>query len=193
MGEKAREINDELRRKLENYEKDKKSKYRLVIQEKEMKDLKWENEVLEQRFKKLEAERDNLHKNFVSAVQEVVQKANFKKLLLERKVVALADSLEKKDAQLNEILAASNLDPAALSVVTRKLEDVLDAKNGAIKDLQYELARVCKAHNDLLRTYEAKLTAFGVPVDEVGFKPLESTVTGQEIGKGPAGLVSAPT
>ena len=70
--------------------------------------------MLEQRFKKLEAERDNLHKNFVSAVQEVVQKANFKKLLLERKVVALADSLEKKDAQLNEILAASNLDPAAL-------------------------------------------------------------------------------
>ena len=77
-----------------------------------------------------------MHSNFVSSVQEVVQKANFKKLLLERKVVALADSLEKKDAQLNEILAASNLEPAALSVVTRKLEDVLDAKNGAIKDLQ---------------------------------------------------------
>jgi len=107
--------------------------------------------------------------------------------------VALADSLEKKDAQLNEILASFNLDPAALSVVTRKLEDVLDAKNGTIKNLQYELARVCKAHNDLLRTYEAKLTAFGVPVNEVGFKPLESTVTGQEIGKGSAGLVSVPT
>lgn len=94
------------------------------------------SKVLEQRFQKLQAERDDLHSNFVSSVQEVVQKANFKKLLLERKVVALADSLEKKDAQLNEILAASNLEPAALSVVTRKLEDVLDAKNGAIKDLQ---------------------------------------------------------
>ena len=106
---------------------------------------------MEQRFQKLQSERDELHANFVTAVQEVVQKANFKKLLLERKVVALADSLEKKDAQvnmsifewirfhifvqLNEILAASNLEPAALSVVTRKLEDVLDAKNGAIKDL----------------------------------------------------------
>jgi len=195
--EKAREINEELRRQLANYEKDKRSlkraKNRLILQEKEMKELRWEREVLEQRFSKLEAEKDKLHKNFVSAIQEVVQKSNFKKLFLERKVVALADSLEKKDAQLNEILAASNLDPAALSVVTRKLEDVLDAKNGAIKNLQYELARVCKAHNDLLRTYEAKLTAFGVPVDEVGFKPLESTVTGQEIGKGPAGLVSAPT
>ena len=42
--------------------------------------------------------------------------------------------------QLNEILAASNLEPAALSVVTRKLEDVLDAKNGAIKDLQVNAA-----------------------------------------------------
>merc|ERR1712106_70083 len=180
-----------------NYEKDKRclknSQTRLAAQKEEMKELKWEHEVLEQRFQKLQAERDNLHANFVSSVQEVVQKANFKKLLLERKVVALADSLEKKDAQLNEILAASNREPAALSVVTRKLEDVLDAKNGAIKDLQYELARVCKAHNDLLRTYESKLAAFGVPIDELGFKPLESTVTGHEIGKGPAGLVSAPT
>merc|ERR1711935_1015262 len=191
--QKARETNDELKRQLANYEKDKRclknSQTRLAAQKEEMKELKWEHEVLEQRFQKLQAERDNLHANFVSSVQ----KANFKKLLLERKVVALADSLEKKDAQLNEILAASNLEPAALSVVTRKLEDVLDAKNGAIKDLQYELARVCKAHNDLLRTYESKLAAFGVPIDELGFKPLESTVTGHEIGKGPAGLVSAPT
>ena len=43
--------------------------------------------------------------------------------------------------KLNEILAASNLEPAALSVVTRKLEDVLDAKNGAIKDLQVNFSR----------------------------------------------------
>jgi len=194
---KAQEENEELSRQMANYEKDKRSlkraKNRLQIQEKEMKDLKWEHEVLEQQFNRLKEERNALHSSFVEAVQEVVQKANFKKLMLERKVVKLADSLEKKDAQLNEILAASNLDPAALSVVTRKLEDVLDAKNGAIKDLQYELARVCKAHNDLLRTYEAKLTAFGVPVDELGFKPLESTVSGQKLGKGPAGLVAAPT
>merc|ERR1711909_265923 len=195
--QKARETNDELKRQLANYEKDKRclknSQTRLAAQKEEMKELKWEHEVLEQRFQKLQSERDDLHANFVSSVQEVVQKANFKKLLLERKVVALADSLEKKDAQLNEILAASNLEPAALSVVTRKLEDVLDAKNGAIKDLQYELARVCKAHNDVLRTYESRLKSFGVPVEELGFKPLESAVAGQQLGQGPAGLVAAPT
>ncbi|MGH0115738.1 UNVERIFIED_CONTAM: hypothetical protein FKN15_046923 [Acipenser sinensis] len=125
--QKAQEEVTELQKQLANYQKDKVSlvgaKARLKVADKEMKDLKWEHEVLEQRFTK----------------------------------------------------------------------DILDSKNNAIKDLQYELARVCKAHNDLLRTYETKLCAFGIPVDELGFKPLESTVAGQTLGQGPAGLVSAPT
>jgi hypothetical protein len=141
----------------------------------------------------MQTERDDLYRKFVKAIHEVQQKSNFKNLLLEKKLTALTDTLEKKEAQLNEVLSASNLDPTALTVVTRKLEDVLDSKNSAIKDLQYELARVCKAHNDLLRTYEAKLTSFGVPTEELGFKPLESTVGGQQLGQGPAGLVAAPT
>merc|ERR1739838_1105441 len=148
----------------------------------EMKAVKWEHEVLYQRFEKTEKERDDLYAKFVNAIHEVKQKSNFKNLLL-----------EKKEAQLNEVLSASNLDPTALTVVTKKLEDVLDSKNGAIKDLQYELARVCKAHNDLLRTYESKLSSFGIPPDELGFKPLETTIAGQQLGKGPAGLVSAPS
>merc|ERR1712048_1009751 len=195
--QKAREEVDDLRKQLANYQKDKASlssaKARLRVMDKDMKSLQWEHEVLEQRFGKTQAERDELYKKFVKAIHEVQQKSNFKNLLLEKKLSALADSLEKKEAQLNEVLSASNLDPTALTVVTRKLEDVLDSKNSAIKDLQYELARVCKAHNDLLRTYESKLRQFGIPTEELGFKPLESTVGGQELGRGPAGLVAAPT
>lgn len=195
--QKAREEVDELRKQLANYEKDKQSlascKARLRVLDEEHKALQWEHEVLEQRFEKTQNERDELYRKFIKAIQEVQQKANFKNLLLEKKLGALADTLEKKEAQLNEVLSASNLDPTALTVVTRKLEDVLDSKNSAIKDLQYELARVCKAHNDLLRTYESKLKVFGVPTEELGFKPLESTVGGQQLGQGPAGLVSAPS
>ena len=36
-------------------------------------------------------------------------------------------SLNQQEAQLNEVLSASNLDPTALTVVTRKLEVRLDA------------------------------------------------------------------
>lgn len=50
-----------------------------------------------------------------------------------------------------------------------------------------------QAHNDMLQTLEAKLTAFGIPLDNLGFKPLESPVLGQALGQGPAGLVAVPT
>jgi hypothetical protein len=63
-----------------------------------------------------------LYKRFVKAIHDVQQKSNLKNLLLEKKLGALGDTLEKKEAQLNEVLTASNLDPSALSVVTRKLE-----------------------------------------------------------------------
>ncbi|XP_075795940.1 dynein regulatory complex subunit 4 [Pelodiscus sinensis] len=194
---RARDEVAELQRKLAHYEKDKEAlantKARLKVTQKELKDLQWEHEVLEQRFIKVQAERDELYQKFTKAISEVQQKTGFKNLLLERKLKALSNIVEKKEVQLNEVLSASNLDPSALTMVTRKLEDVLDSKNNTIKDLQYELARVCKAHDDLLHTYEAKLTAFGIPLDNVGFKPLGTTVTGQRLGQGPAGLVATPT
>lgn len=56
-----------------------------------------------------------------------------------------------------------------------------------------DLPMSLQAHNDLLRTYEAKLLAFGIPLDNVGFKPLETAVIGQTLGQGPAGLVGVPT
>ena len=45
-------------------------------------------------------------------------------------------------------------------------------------------AQVSKAHNDLIRVYEAKLSEFGVPVEELGFRPLVTNTS-----MGPAGLV----
>ncbi|XP_048965558.1 dynein regulatory complex subunit 4 isoform X2 [Canis lupus baileyi] len=166
--QKARDDMNEMQKKLRNYEWDKQI---LIVQQ----------------------ERDELYRKFTAAILEVQQKVGFKNLVLERKLQALSAAVEKKEVQFNEVLAASNLDPTALTLVSRKLEDVLESKNTTIKDLQYELARVCKAHNDLLRTYEAKLLAFGIPLDNVGFKPLETAVIGQTLGQGPAGLVGTPT
>lgn len=150
---------------------------------------RWEYEVLEQRFTQLEAERDELYDRFVKTIFEVQQKSGFKNLLLERKLGSVSDQLEKKEAQLNEVLSASNLDPTALAVVSKKLEDVLGQKNAAIKDLQYDLAKVSKMHNDALRTYEAKLREHGISVVDLGFRPLELAKT--TLGKAPAGLVAA--
>ncbi|XP_048014054.1 dynein regulatory complex subunit 4 isoform X1 [Megalobrama amblycephala] len=193
--QKAKEEVAELQKKLANYEKDKsaltRTRARLKISDRELKELKWEHEVLEQRFTKVQLERDELYMKFTKAILEVQQKSGFKNLLLECKLSALTDTLEKKEAQLSEVLSVSNLDPTTLSVVTHKLEEVLESKNHTITDLQYEVSRVCKAYNDLLKTSKAKLREFGIHVEELGFKPLESIV-GQSLGQGSAALVSAP-
>jgi len=54
--------------------------------------------------------------------------------------------------------------------------------------LQYELARVCKAHDDLLQTYEAKLQQYGIPKEELGFTPLQASMGGTQTGRGHAGF-----
>ncbi|KAK2894901.1 hypothetical protein Q8A67_012130 [Cirrhinus molitorella] len=193
--QKAKEEVAELQKRLANYEKDRSALARtracLKISEREMKELKWVHEVLEQRFTKVQLERDELYMKFSKAIQEVQQKSGFKNLLLECKLTALNDALKKKEAQLGEVLSASNLDPSTFNMVTHKLEEILESKNHTIRDLQYEVARVCKAHNDLLKTSEAKLQAFGIPVEELCFKPLESS-SGQSLSQGPAAQVSTP-
>ncbi|KAM9374112.1 dynein regulatory complex subunit 4 [Phaethornis superciliosus] len=195
--QQAQEQLFELQKKLAHYDKDKmalmNTKARLKVTQKELKDLQWEHEVVEQRFRKVQAERDELYQKFTKAIHEVQQKTGFKNLLLERKLKGLLEVLEKKEVELSEVLAASNLDPVALSLVSNKLKDVLNSKNTTIEDLQQELARVCKAHNDLLQTMEAKLTAFGIPLDNLGFKPLAIPLPGRTLGQGPAGLVAVPT
>jgi hypothetical protein len=57
-------------------------------------------------------------------------------------------------------------------------------RNAAIGTLEKDLLKVSKAHNDVIRVYEAKLTAFGIPPEELGFRPLLTHTS-----PGPAGLV----
>lgn len=70
----------------------------------------------------VQQERDELYRKFSAAILEVQQKTGFQNLLLERKLQALSAAVEKKEAQVSEVLATSNLDPAALTLVSRKLE-----------------------------------------------------------------------
>lgn len=188
---KAKEESMELTRQLTNYSKDKLSlantKRTLAATQKELEVLRWENEVLELRLEKMQQERDELRDRFCAAVLEVQQKSGLKSILLEKKLKALAELLDQREAQFSEVLAVSRIDPSTLSSINNKVEELLNRKNAVIQDLEYELARVCKAHDDLLQTYEGKLAQYGIPNEELGFQPLRS---GVPTGKGPAGLVT---
>lgn len=72
-------------------------------------------QVLQQRHAKIEGERDQLYSKFEASIYSVQQKTGVRALLLEKKLSALGGVLEHKEAQLAEVMAASNLDPASLA------------------------------------------------------------------------------
>lgn len=179
-----------LRKKLENFDRDRsalaRTKTRFTMSNKQLNELKWQCEALEMRCEKLTEERDQLKLKFEDAVLELQQKTGLKNVLLERKLAILERESEKREVVLGEVLTASGMEPHNLS---KKMEKLLKIKNDKIQGLRFELARVCKAHNDLLATYEAKLMKFGIPIEELGFEPIR--VSGQiKLGTGPAGLVA---
>merc|ERR1711871_1519994 len=143
----------------------------LLVVEDSMKSLQWEHEVLLQRYGSLEKERDELYDKFQSSVYEVQQKSGFKNLLLEKQLSGIGEALEKKEAQLNEVLVNENLAPNGSGDGSQKMEDIIEGKNQTVRDLQQELERVVRAYNDTLRQYQGKLTEYGIPHEELGFKP----------------------
>ncbi|XP_023016938.2 growth arrest specific protein 8 [Leptinotarsa decemlineata] len=160
----------EYKRQLQNYEKDKLSlantKATLAQKLKELTDLRWSYDALELRFETLQRERDELHNRFVKAVLEVQQKTGVKNMLLQKRIQTLSQVAEHREIIIGELNASLQHPPLRTN---QKLEDILTKKNAVISDLQYELARVCKAHDDLLETFEEKLVQYGIPKQELGF------------------------
>lgn len=63
-----------------------------------------------------------MHDKFVSAILELQQKSSLKNVLLEKRLDVLTKALEQRDAQVAEVMAATNIDPKAMHSVNKKLE-----------------------------------------------------------------------
>nr|XP_020516099.1 dynein regulatory complex subunit 4-like [Labrus bergylta] len=117
----------QLQKQLEEHNKDRtemlKTRARVKVIEKELKDLSVEHELLLQAFEKVQQERDELLKKQTAAILDVQQLCGLKEMLLERKLAALTETLETKEAQLCAVLSASNIDQTA-----KKLEKTLESK-----------------------------------------------------------------
>ena len=178
----------ELRKKLENYQKDKvalqKLQKRFEALRRQLENMKYELDAKILHCDKLTEERDDVKQKFEGAIIDVQQKSsetqknvtcsnqnNFlifsglRSALLERKLIFLEKETEQRESLLGEVLKISNIEPSAMST---RIERLLSQKNEKICDLRYELARVMKAHDDLLEIFKAKMIKYGIPVDELG-------------------------
>jgi len=70
------------------------------------------------------------------------------------------------------LLKKFSVDPNALANISTTLEEVELMKGELINQLEDELKRIKEAHINMIKTYDAKLAEFGIPVEEMGFEPL---------------------
>ena len=89
---KAQKDVESLNVDLEKYKKEKddlkRTKARLLMVEDQHQNLKWQHQVLQQRYSGVDAERKDLHDKFTSTIYEAQQKSGFRNLILEKKVSA---------------------------------------------------------------------------------------------------------
>jgi len=174
--DKAAKEESYLDRELENYERDKKElrevKAKILVTDEELKKVEWEREVLEQRYDKVKKERDSLYSNLQSAVYEVQQKAGFKNMLLNKKMVLLQKKMDTNAVLLGEAISAAGIAPDKVGGVSRRMREVVEEKDRQINEVQEEIQVVSEAYNNMLATYMAKLNEYSFPLEDLGFKPV---------------------
>lgn len=150
------------------------------------KQLKDDRDMLDEKFKRVTAEKNDMYAKFETVIAQLRQKANYKNYMLEQKLATFQRDYDKKELDLRELIQRSGLDTGTIEEICKKMEEAIEAKNSILRNLKYSLAHATKAYNDAIRVYEAKLVEFGIPADELGLEQLPTNTS-----KMPAGLVAA--
>jgi len=187
---KNRKLRDEMKYALRQHEKDKMSLDNLKIKLSTLRDkirrLEREQEELDARYIQVLQEKKDLEDRFERITMEVKMHAELKNEVLAKRLGELENQFEYKETQLQQLVQRAGIDPAIVNQLLVKIHQSIESKNSLLKNLRYSIHHATKAYNDAIRVYEAKLTEFGVPPDELGFEPLESKTSVM-----PAGLVSS--
>jgi hypothetical protein len=150
------------------------TKAAIVVIQDRLESLRWEHEILEQRFGRLVGERDTLYDRFTKALHEVKQKAGFKALVLEERVVAASEAATKAGTMLREVVAAAGVGGGVSDAGAKALAEEVASRDATIAALRDELSRIAQLHDDAVRTCLAAMASADVPASEVGFVPLTS-------------------
>jgi T-lymphocyte triggering factor len=157
----------ELQQQLHNYEKDKLSlrntRSRLKALDEELRQLQQEHEKLLLQFQDVHNDREGLKSRFEAALLNAMDAVQEKNTSLAQNLIEASAKVEERDAQLSNVLAAVNLEPSVLEFLTRQIEDTLETKNRAIKDLHFELKKIEKQHKDVLAEYERRCVGVNAP------------------------------
>ncbi|EKG07788.1 hypothetical protein TCSYLVIO_001083 [Trypanosoma cruzi] len=156
----------ELEQELINYSSDRdklrEMKMNVREREQELRTLSWENEVLSQRFVKLEEDRDIILNKYNNMLQDIQRKATFRRVLVQNKLELVQSQLEGRDARLTELLKRVNIDPEGISEIEHRVRDLSLEKDAIIGDLQHLITQLAAKQQVIVSTYEAYLRGNGI-------------------------------
>eukprot|EP00472_Partenskyella_glossopodia_P008329 CAMPEP_0197539952 /NCGR_PEP_ID=MMETSP1318-20131121/64296_1 /TAXON_ID=552666 /ORGANISM="Partenskyella glossopodia, Strain RCC365" /LENGTH=461 /DNA_ID=CAMNT_0043098807 /DNA_START=108 /DNA_END=1493 /DNA_ORIENTATION=+ len=139
--------------------------------EAKIKDAQWEHEVLQQKLIEVERKRDSIKSKLTKTVEDVQQKVGFKHLLLNKKIQTIDSDIDTTNAALREVINTTNLPPEVVGNLKFTIEDVIQKKSQQIEEEQDKRVRIRKQYYDTIRTYEAILKKYHIPLEELGFVP----------------------
>ncbi|XP_032419082.1 LOW QUALITY PROTEIN: dynein regulatory complex subunit 4-like [Xiphophorus hellerii] len=170
----------ELHRRLQEHQHSKQRMEEYRAQQKlvdqELRDLTVEHELLLQAFHKVQQERDELLRRQTQSILDVQQRSGLKKILLQRKMEALSQTLEKKEAQLSAALSVCSVEPTARSNAAHKLQEILESKRTAMEALQLDLDQGAQEYDQLLRSLKGDLEAAGILPFQFPFKATQKVL-----------------
>ena len=143
-------------------------------------------QLLEEEYAQVERERDLLYSNFEDSIHRVQQQAEFTNQALEQRLRAAESNAEKAALQVEEVIHAANLDAGEMMRVVSSLNQMLAAKDDALKEVKFLVIKLQKSFNDAHDTFAAKLKGLGIPEQE--FKKLGFTTE-----RLPLGTTTAPS
>ncbi|TRY67797.1 hypothetical protein TCAL_09933 [Tigriopus californicus] len=161
---KAKEELSDLQRQLVLYEKEKSAlnnaRAKLRSSLKKVEELDWELEVLQQKYDRAIGERDDIQEKFSNAILELQQKSSLKYLVLERKIDAMKNELDVKEAQLHSVLSDVSNSNTILNPRTQvaanvsRQRNLLEDTRNVVKD---QNQRIIQLEREILLMRQKKL------------------------------------
>jgi len=123
---------------------------------------------LRRTYADVQSDRDGLVAKYEAALREGSEVVADRNIALQQQLTELVAKTDERDSQLQAVLAAVHLEPSTLQALTQGLEDTLEAKSRALKDLHFELRKVEKHHSSVIEEYHRHAKAAGLPPLDAG-------------------------
>ncbi|KAH7826867.1 putative Growth arrest-specific protein 8 [Monocercomonoides exilis] len=157
-----------------------------IILERQLRQLEHDHNELEKKYQRVQKEKSGIEKRYEEVIEAIRQRGMVPSRVIVGRMRATQQGIMKRDEQIESVVVAGELDPASVQQLAANLDEMIAQKNRVIDDLNYQIIRVTKAHNDAVHVLEAKLLEMGVKEEDLGKRP-----TVAETIPTPAGLVSA--